>query len=53
MKYEWTKLFPFHSTPLRVQGSRAFRSVFYFRGRDQGHDHLHHGDRDRSHGEVG
>ena len=21
--------------------------------KDQGHDHLHHGDRDRGHGEVG
>ena len=28
-------------------------SFFIFVVKDQGHDHLHHGDRDRGHGEVG
>ena len=31
----------------------AFRSVSYFRECDQGHDHVHHGDRDHGRGEVG
>ena len=31
----------------------ALRSVSYFRERDQGHDRVHHGDRDRGRGEVG
>ena len=29
------------------------RSVSYFRERDQGHDHVHHGARDHDRGEVG
>ena len=31
----------------------VLRSVFYFRERDQGHDHVHHGDRDHGRGEIG
>ena len=31
----------------------ALRSVSYFRERDQGHDHVHHGNRDRGRGVVG
>ena len=31
----------------------ALRSVSYFRERDQGHDHVHHGVRDHGRGEVG
>ena len=31
----------------------ALRSVSYFRECDQGHDHVHHGARDRGRGEVG
>ena len=31
----------------------ALRSLPYFRERDQGHDHVHHGPRDRGRGEVG
>ena len=31
----------------------ALRSVSYFRERDQGHDHVHHGARDHDRGEVG
>ena len=31
----------------------VLRSVSYFRERDQGHDHVHHDDRDHVRGEVG
>ena len=31
----------------------VLRSVSYFRERDQGHDHVHHGYRDHDRGEVG
>ena len=31
----------------------VLRSVSYFRERDQGHDHVHQGDRDHGRGEVG
>ena len=31
----------------------VFKSVSYFRERDQGHDHVHHGGRDHGRGEVG
>ena len=31
----------------------VLRSVFYFRERDQGHDHVHQGDRDHGRDEVG
>ena len=31
----------------------ALRSVSYFRERDQGHDHVHHGGRDHGRGEGG
>ena len=31
----------------------ALRSVSYFRERDQGHDHVHHGNRDHGRGEGG
>ena len=31
----------------------VLRSVSYFRERDQGHDHVHHGDRDCGRGEKG
>ena len=31
----------------------VLRSVSYFRERDQGHYHVHHGARDHDHGEVG
>ena len=31
----------------------VLRSVSYFRERDQGHDHVHHGVRDHGRGEVG
>ena len=31
----------------------ALRSVSYFRERDQGLDHVHHGSRDRGRGKVG
>ena len=45
------KLFTFHSTLLRVRCSMVLRSVSYFRERDQGHDHVTHGNRGR--GQVG
>ena len=35
----------------KVQGPSD--QFFIFVVKDQGHDHLHHGDRDRGHGEVG
>ena len=47
------KLFHFPQTLLRVRCSMALRSVSYFRERDQGLDHVHHGARDRGRGEVG
>ena len=31
----------------------VLRSVSYLRERDQGHDHVHHGDCDHGRGEVG
>ena len=31
----------------------VLRSVSYFRERDQGHDHVHHGGRDHGRGEGG
>ena len=31
----------------------VLRSVSYFRERDQGHDHVTHGDRGRGRGQVG
>ena len=31
----------------------VLRSVSYFRGRDQGHYHVHHDHRDHGRGEVG
>ena len=30
----------------------VLRSVSYFRERDQGHDHVHHDDRDHGRGEI-
>ena len=48
-----SKLFHFPQTLLRVRCSMALRSVSYFRERDQGLDHVHHGARDRGRGEVG
>ena len=42
-----SKLFSFHSTLLHVRCSMVLRSVSYFRERDQGHDHVTHGDRGR------
>ena len=53
------KLFSFHSTLLRVRCSMVLRSVSYFLERDQGHDHVTHGDRgvngivkDKGRGEI-
>ena len=45
------KIFHFPQTLLHVRCSMVLRSVSYFRERDQGHDHVTHGDRGR--GQVG
>ena len=46
--------FPFSLNSTSCTRFKALQiSFFIFVVKDQGHDHLHHGDRDRGHGEVG